>query len=315
MRFEVDTSSVPLADRFDYWSTAASDVIHPMRLHRDDPRRFAGRMRVSHLGGIDIWHIAGDSLTVVRTPELIRSNDPEQLNLVDLVRGSCSVRQEGRRGVMHAGDLCGHATSLPYTYAAETAFELVLFGIPRVMLGPQADRICAATATTIPSSSEVARICRSFLRNLAAGAESGRLGAAEHGLSGCLPGVVHSLYCGLEGADPGRPSDELFEQVLAHIDARLTDRDLGPRSIADAHFISVRYLHKLFNAHDLTVASHIRARRLERCRSELADPRNAQASIGQIARHWGLADAPTFSRQFRRAFGVSPREYRAAAGG
>ncbi len=47
---------------------------------------------------------------------------------------------------------------------------------------------------------------------------------------------------------------ELVAGVRAHIDDRLADPELSPASIAAAHHISVRYLHRLFAQEGTTVA-------------------------------------------------------------
>jgi AraC-like DNA-binding protein len=54
----------------------------------------------------------------------------------------------------------------------------------------------------------------------------------------------------------------------------------------------------------------IRQRRLGRCRDSLADPVNADVPVGAVAARWGLTDAAHLSRIFRRAYGLSPAEYR-----
>lgn len=312
MGLQVNTSAVAPAERFDYWSSSASQVIHPMSLDREDPRQFSGRMHVSRVGQVDIFHITGDALTVSRTARLIRMRDPAQLNLVDLVRGSCRVRQQDRATVIAPGELCAHSTSQPYTYCAETPFELLLFGIPRSMLGPAAGDIFAATATTVTGcAGEVATLGRDFLRNLAFGLEDGRVDPHTAGLADCIAALTRSLY-GNAGAEVlSDTAESIVPQLLAYIDARLGEPDLGPRSIAAAHFISVRYLHKLFQRRGLTVAGYIRHTRLEQCRRSLADPRCRTLSVAQIARQWGMADLPSFSRRFRAEFDESPREYRA----
>jgi AraC-like DNA-binding protein len=72
----------------------------------------------------------------------------------------------------------------------------------------------------------------------------------------------------------------------------------------------VRYLHKLFQGQDDTVAGWIRQRRLDHCRRDLMDPAAQTQGIGAIAARWGLPDAAHFSRIFKAAYGVSPTEYR-----
>jgi AraC-like DNA-binding protein len=87
---------------------------------------------------------------------------------------------------------------------------------------------------------------------------------------------------------------------------------LGPDQIARAHFVSTRYVHKLFAASGCGVAAWIREQRLERALADLR--RSSDASIGAIASRWGYRDASSFSRAFRQAYGSSPRALRGRAG-
>jgi AraC-like DNA-binding protein len=95
------------------------------------------------------------------------------------------------------------------------------------------------------------------------------------------------------------------------IEERLGDPELSPRSIAAAQFISVRYLHKLFETQQTSAADWIRQRRLERCARDLVDPALAGAPIGTIGARWGITNQAHLSRLFRARYGVSPSDYRA----
>ncbi|ADI03680.1 AraC family transcriptional regulator [Streptomyces bingchenggensis BCW-1] len=72
-------------------------------------------------------------------------------------------------------------------------------------------------------------------------------------------------------------------------------------------------LHTLFRRQEETVAASIRRRRLERCHADLTDPRLRRRSISAIAARWGFVRPADFSRAFRAAYGVAPRELRQAA--
>jgi AraC-like DNA-binding protein len=80
--------------------------------------------------------------------------------------------------------------------------------------------------------------------------------------------------------------------------------------VADAHHVSLRTLQRVFQVHDLTVASWIRARRLDRCRRDLADPQKRGVPIQAIAAQWALAPGAQFSRAFREAYGLGPQAFR-----
>ena len=91
------------------------------------------------------------------------------------------------------------------------------------------------------------------------------------------------------------------------------DPDLGAERIAQAIFISVRQVYKLWETEPLPLGQWILERRLEAARDQLTSPRGRRQTIAAIARHWGFADSTHFSRRFRQAFGMSPREWRHAA--
>jgi AraC-like DNA-binding protein len=101
----------------------------------------------------------------------------------------------------------------------------------------------------------------------------------------------------------------LFRLKMA-IDARLSDPNLKPASAAAAAGISVRYANGLLAEENSSVERYILHRRLERCRSALADPLQAHRMVGEIAFSWGFSDHSHFTRSFRRAFGMTPGDCR-----
>lgn len=106
-----------------------------------------------------------------------------------------------------------------------------------------------------------------------------------------------------------------LEAVLRFIDEHLADPELEPASVAGRFGISLRYLHKLFETTGATFSEHVSRGRLERCRQELVDPRHAHRTIAEVCLGWGFNSFSHFSRRFREAFGMSPREARNAAKG
>jgi AraC-like DNA-binding protein len=62
-------------------------------------------------------------------------------------------------------------------------------------------------------------------------------------------------------------------------------------------------------ASGITLADWIRKQRLERCRNDIAASAFHATPIASIARGWGFTDPSSFTRMFKNAYGMSPREW------
>jgi AraC-like DNA-binding protein len=306
----VDTRSVAPVERFEYWSESTSRVFFPLAIRGRAPRPFAGRVLGHDLGPLGVFRVTGDPNDCLRTSRGIAVSDPEHLQLHSLRRGRCRVGQDDRMSQLVPGDLTTCDSSRPFVIHAEEPFELHIAVFPKVLLRPHADRLCSRTAARIPGGSGVASLLAPFLADLVDQLDQGTVREGDADLAESLLGLLRALY---SEAPPGgavvpRP---LLDRIKGHIDGHLADPGLGPESIAAAHFISTRYLHKLFEPEDVTVSAWIRARRLDRCRRDLGDPTLPDGSIGAVGARWGFAHPDRFSRLFRAAYGASPSEYRA----
>jgi AraC-like DNA-binding protein len=105
----------------------------------------------------------------------------------------------------------------------------------------------------------------------------------------------------------------LFSDIKAIATAALDDPDLNPAQVAAKAGVSVRTLHRIFQASGETFWSWIRDRRLERCYAELTAPTLSKRTITEVAFRWGFNELSTFDRNFRKRFGASPRQVRALA--
>ena len=88
---------------------------------------------------------------------------------------------------------------------------------------------------------------------------------------------------------------------------------LSPAQVAQKAGVSVRTLHRIFQASGETFWSWIRDRRLERCYAELTAPANSKRTITEVAFRWGFNELSTFDRNFRKRYGASPRQVRSKA--
>jgi AraC family transcriptional regulator, positive regulator of tynA and feaB len=95
------------------------------------------------------------------------------------------------------------------------------------------------------------------------------------------------------------------------IDNNIFTPGLCPRTIAAAHAVSVRTLHRAFQSEPQTLTEVLRIRKLERACDLLSDPAQTVASV---AARLNFANPSHFSRAFAGHHGISPSEYRERAG-
>ncbi|MDR2212971.1 MAG: helix-turn-helix domain-containing protein [Pseudomonadales bacterium] len=98
-------------------------------------------------------------------------------------------------------------------------------------------------------------------------------------------------------------------QVRELIEERLFDPELSVEAVADGLNVSSRYLRALFMKSE-KISHYILRRRLEECARLLSDPRQQQQSITNIAFNCGFNSMAHFSRTFKKAYQVTPRDYR-----
>lgn len=308
----------PVRTRLDYWRHVMSSVLGPLDLRAPDDPDFRDWAALGRLGPLDVGDLycSGPGQGDRRTRH-VRHVDRDMVEVVVPVRGRMLVEQGGRQACLEPGDLTLIDLSRPCRWSgATTRVAAVVF--PRELLPLHPDGLDALTAVHIPGdrgpgalASTVARSLPRHLDDLD-GPSAARLGTAVLDMitttvAACLdrPGEVPA---------PTRQR-ALLAQIHAFIEQHLADPDLSPGVVAAANHISVRYLHRLFETEQVTVAERIRTRRLERCLRDLLDPLHAAEPVRAIAARWGFRDPAHFSHLFRQTYGDTPSEYRERTSG
>jgi AraC-like DNA-binding protein len=257
-------------------------------------------------------------LRTTRTLRLTRPGDPESYHVVVPVRGAVGV-EPGRRRVEWRADsmyVSGSARPSATRFAAPAGagpFRGVVAAVPKALLPLPADRLDSVAGRWLPAREGVAGLLTGFLIRLTEDpgayrqADVPRLGAVTLEL---VTAVVAHLLDAEPAPAPETRRQTLMSRIRSFIQQHLHDAELTPGAIAAAHHISTSYLHQLFRAQETTVTGTIRRQRLEGARRDLAEPALRGTPIHRIAARWGFPEAAAFSRAFRAAYGMPPREYR-----
>lgn len=276
-----------------------------------------GEVRSRAVGSLQLSRVRSVDQRALRTAGLARS-DPRRYVQVGLVeQGAARVQQDGRECWLRPGDYTVYETDRPFTWELRAdrapAWSLLVLTWCRPAGAAPVDR---STARRMDGASGFTGVVGRMLTDLVrspdvVGTDPGdRLADELLDLVGTAAGAAPPEPAGTTGADRA-----LLAAVRAHVEEHLADPALDPRSIAAAHFVSVRQLHRLFAGEQETVARYVRHRRLERARQELARGDAHDLPLTAVAHRCGFTDPTVFGRAFRAAYGVTPSRYRGSAAG
>ncbi|NUS16500.1 MAG: helix-turn-helix domain-containing protein [Streptomyces sp.] len=292
---------------------------HPMGVRSDEPEGFRASARAMDLAAVNVVELTASPSHVVRTARMVRQSDPEVVCVTVACTGKLVMSQAGREAVLGATDIAVYDSSRPFTLHLGAGGEpatLLRAHLPRAMLGQPADRIERLLARPLPGQSGFAGMLAHFLGSLADGSAGYRPDDTSR-LAGIAADLIRAFVAHHLDAEPDSCDESRRRTLLLSIEAfvqqHLHDPDLTPRAIAGAHHLSVGYLHRLFSSRDTTVAAWIRRMRLERAGDDLRDRALHDMPVHRIAARWGFKDHATFTRTFRAAYGMSPRDYRHTA--
>lgn len=214
------------------------------------------------------------------------------------------------------GDVCFYDVRRAPALAFREPFRATVFLVPAALLDLAEPDVRRIVRTPVARASRLGALLSPLLSDLARAAAEARPPVGEM-LAWNAVNLLSTLAAEQLGTGaPETPGAQppVLARILEYVELHLTEPDLCPEGIARAHHISVRYLHKLFKDEGATVSRWILRRRLEECRRDLRRHGRGSRTIAAVAGRWGFLSATHFSRVFRAAYGMSPREWRDTAG-
>jgi AraC-like DNA-binding protein len=265
------------------------------------------RWQLGDLALVQTAHERGDGR---RGPAEIAANDPDLLGLLFMRRGTLGLDFEGRPVVLGPGELVMWDTARRGSFTTFGGVDNQTLVIPRERLATEAPGCEAMFGRPFRSNHPAARLIGSFMASLISVVSSLDV-TARDALADAALDIARAVVATRDDPRPRQQTTTRLAAVRLYIDANLRDPGLSPATIARANAISLRTLHRLFEATDDSVSALIRERRLGRCHTELL--RGTDDSVTAIAYRWGFRNMSFFSRQFHERYGVAARELQMAA--
>jgi AraC-like DNA-binding protein len=309
----LSTALLSAPDRAERWHEAVSRTFVPLEVDLLEEEPSPGRIVSHQLGAMQVSRVQAGPQAVTRSKRLMARDGNGFLILTLQRRGTAVKEQDGRECLIGPGDFSISDSSRFFRKKVQSEFCFTSFLFPRKDLRVKDEDLQALTATTFSSREASASLVTTYFARMAREAANfddfiGRQVVCT-GLD-LLALLINERRDRFDSQAP-ETAAAILVRVRDHMLRNLSDPDLSPSTIAAAHFMSVRYLHKLFQMEGTTVGEWIRMQRLERCRRDLLRSPARGIGVAAVARRWGFVSPSHFSRAFRAAYGVTPGDWQA----
>ena len=301
------TDVLPPSDRIDAWQWNAQQICGDCRFQLPKSS-FHGSIEIRHLAGLRLTRFSSSPLFFWKWPSDSTNPDNRFCIVITQLAGIRRYVQNGNSVLLNPGDTMLIDSGRPWSSSCGTDCTRLYLRVPRWMMENRLRMRDIPITQRIGGTRGAGAILSRLSQSLYEEAERLKLEEAAAALDAYFQ-ILAACMDRTESCERHRP--ELQSRIQRFIDDHLSDPGLAPQEIAAAVDISVRHLHRLFSNTGSTLGACIRARRLEQCRNDLADPRLRGKTITETAFSWGFSDSAHFSRSFRKQFGVCPRAFRA----
>lgn len=309
---EVAHRSASGRDRAQSWRAIVAEHFGLADLLVRDGPSFTGAVTNWRLGALDLTSVTCSSEFVDRRLSHVRADRREKVILVNIRRGTVRLRQSGVDAVLGPGSIILYSPDAPFRWEHDTLTDIDNVAFPAAVFHSRFRNLEGILCRPFVADAGPWKIASDFLGSLAAQNESLPRAAADAYAGHLVDLVATALDC---DDAPSSTRVAIRRRVESFVRAHLADADLGPRGIAAAIGISVRYLHRLFEESELSLGAFILDRRLSAARGLLCDSARSGLPVAEIALRCGFRSHSSFARSFREHFGMSPTAFRSRATG
>ncbi|MBS0591282.1 MAG: helix-turn-helix domain-containing protein [Proteobacteria bacterium] len=250
---------------------------------------------------------------VTRAPEHVKRAEGHHVVVMVQHEGTTFVRSGDCDIVLNPGDVGLVADWRPSLTTANASVAQSVLMVPleqmRGLLPKTTDLSVLRLDGGHHGTGLVQQIMQGLHLQLKWGTDLGSVGHFQQALLQSVAGAC--LAQGLMQPQRGsRLEHYYFERMEAFIRAHLGSAELLPASIAAHVGLSVSHAQRLYRTFGTSMTRSIRDKRLDAAQRDLRNPSLKNLTVQEIAYQWGFYDAAHLSHAFRKAFGVSPKEWR-----
>ncbi|MDB5506416.1 MAG: feaR 1 [Devosia sp.] len=293
-------------DEFEQWRWAVSPLFDLEIAASDILPDFFMKTTGQHFADIAITATRSSASLFLRDPRVIARGGLDSFTVQAYTEGRYRLTANRVESVVEAGDIVLLDQTRPINIEA-TAYANLSLTIQRSLLEPLVGRLDGLHGMVLRSGAPMHGLLMAHLIALAGQQWALSSSTAEQvaNATARLVAAAADSVAGNDVADGVAPGS-VVRRLRAEIESQLGNADLGPDYLAEKFSMSRATLYRLFQGFG-GVRQYIQIRRLLHSYRSLARGHSGDR-IGAIALRFGFNDQATFSRAFRNAYGLSPRE-------
>lgn len=309
----VSTAALPVHERLPFWREVFGRKMVRLDIEplSDAPFEADSTLRVLPSLRTMTWCMR-PAARFLRTSQLITDAD-DSIGLLLNLAGALTVSHRGREVSLDEK----HAIAVLHGEPAAVLFHNAKAAVvvPRAALAPLVVNVEDAAMRVIPRDNPALRLLTGYLKALHEDIPietpefRHRVETHIHDLVALAIGATRdgAAIAAERGVRAAR-----LAAIKADITARLDRRDLGLAAVAARQHVSPRYVQMLLESEGLTFSGFVIEQRLARAHQMLTRPSYAGWTVSAIALASGFGDLSHFNRSFRRRYGATPSDVRAA---
>jgi len=312
---DFSTDDLPEQDRVAMWREHFGRVAFRAEIEPAEEQPFEANVTSRILPGLNLLRSGLSAVRLTRTRELIADGNDDLILVVNRM-GSIEIAGRGREVLLREGDALLRSSDEVTVFERACYGEALALRIQRSILSSLIVDVDAATMRVIPRQSGALKLLTCYMKALiderAPGTPELQHLIVKHVADLAALALGATRDAGSMAKVRGMPAARL-RAAKTYIIENSARRDLSIGIVAAHLGVTPRYLQRLFEADGKTFSAWLLSQRLIRAHRLLCKSQFAEQAVSAIAYDVGFGDLSYFNRCFRKQYGLTPREVRAAA--
>jgi len=308
------TQGIPGPRKVEMWNSFLGRLTDAVHVQPRDPLKFNGTLLRQRLGPMTVFEVRCESVRVCHQIRRATRNTRPSFQVLMPAQGEFTLTHGDRLTLpVGTGSFCLIDLTEPYELIHGNGLRTIGLELPRVLLESCLPNAMGYAGTVVRQDSGASRVLGGLLRSL--GSEltgEGSASALPPMLARSIAGFVVAAFADRTDASLVRGSADRLIAFRGCVEAGLGDGDFGPADLAREFNVSERYVRMVFQSAGESMCGFLLRRRLERAAQLLRNEFYARRTVTDIALECGFNSASHFGQCFRRRFGMTPSQFRAA---